>query len=84
VTGNEYWLVQYLSEFTYLGMFVILFIGGFGFPFPEEVVLVLAGYGIYAEVTKPWLTIIACLTGALAGDQVMYWIGRWWVAVPMR
>lgn len=84
MNGNEYWLAQYLAEFTYLGMFMILFVGGFGLPFPEEIVLVLAGYGIYAELTKPMLTFTACLMGAMAGDLVMYWIGRWWTAVPMK
>lgn len=63
---------------SYLGIVVFLVLTGCGMPIPEEVAFVVAGV-LSAEGHLRWpLALAACLAGALAGDSVMYAIGRRW------
>ncbi len=86
-------LVDLLSErslhFGLLFVFVVLVLCGFGFPLPEDVILVTGG--VLAWLASPvesvtWRTLLADpglhammlvgLVGILAGDSVIYWAGR--------
>ncbi|MBN2476556.1 MAG: VTT domain-containing protein [Pirellulales bacterium] len=60
---------------AYLGIAVFLMLTGAGLPVPEEVFIIAAGVAAAHGVLDPWLALLACLAGALAGDCVMYWIG---------
>jgi membrane protein DedA with SNARE-associated domain len=62
---------------NYLGLFLFITLTGCGLPLPEEVAIVLAGV-LSAQGHMDWLwAFIACLAGALAGDSIMYAIGRY-------
>jgi membrane protein DedA with SNARE-associated domain len=65
-----------LSHGSYLAIIVVLILTGAGLPVPEEVAIVAAGILSSHGRLDPWLALAACLFGALAGDCVMYWIGR--------
>ena len=56
-------------------IFVLLVLGGLGFPIPEEIPLFLGGVAA-AEHVAPLLDIFAvCYAGVLIGDQTMYLFG---------
>ncbi len=62
----------------YLGIIVFLILTGAGLPIPEEVVVVAAGVFSHESDTFKWqYAYLACLGGALAGDVVVYCIGRY-------
>jgi membrane protein DedA with SNARE-associated domain len=72
VPGKEliYWL---------LACFVPLILAGFGFPFPEEVIVTSAGVATARETefgVYRWLMLPTCITGAFLADVVLYGIGR--------
>jgi len=42
-----------IEHFPYLGLFILLILGGIGFPFPEDTTLILGGFLISTHVIKP-------------------------------
>ncbi|OGW46444.1 MAG: hypothetical protein A2Y66_07940 [Nitrospirae bacterium RBG_13_41_22] len=64
------------GHFPYLGLFLLLIIGGVGFPFPEGGTLILCGLLISANVIKPIYTLVIAYSGVLVGDFLFYSLGR--------
>lgn len=64
------------GSFAYLIMFGILIACGFGFPMPEDIVLVTGGILSARGVVDFWWTVIVCMAGVLLGDGTVYSIGR--------
>jgi membrane protein DedA with SNARE-associated domain len=69
---------QFIEEFTYLGLFLVLFLAGLGVPIPEEVPILASGVLAREGVVRWWLTVPVCLVGVLSGDVLLYWVGRHW------
>jgi membrane protein DedA with SNARE-associated domain len=67
-----------LDEFTYAGIFVVLFLGSIGLPVPEEAPLLAAGILSHQGVIHWEIALVVCLAGVLAGDTALYWGGRHW------
>src|SRR5208283_2639554 len=61
----------------YIGLFVLLLLGGVGIPFfPEDATLILCGLLIQAEVIKPVQSLCVVYAGILIADYVIYAFGR--------
>lgn len=77
-------LISLFTENGYVAVFVVLMICGFGLPIPEDITLVaggvIAGLG-YANVHVMCAVGIA---GVLAGDILMFVIGRVWGTRALR
>ena len=69
------WLQPY-EHHSYAVMFGVLLLCGFGFPMPEDVVLVTGGILAASGVTDFWLTQCVCFMGVIVGDGVVYSAGR--------
>jgi membrane protein DedA with SNARE-associated domain len=67
-----------IERFTYLGIFLVLFVAGLGVPIPEEAPLLAAGVLAGQQIIRWWLGLIVCFVGVLAGDIVLYWVGHHW------
>jgi membrane protein DedA with SNARE-associated domain len=63
-------------HFHYLGLFLLLIIGGIGFPFPEGGTLILCGLLISTNVIQPIYTFVIAYSGVLIGDFLFYSFGR--------
>lgn len=70
------WLLGFLEEFTYLGIFVALCAAGFGVPLSEDVVLLLSGLLAYAGYADLAGVMAVCWIGVVAADTISYAIGR--------
>jgi membrane protein DedA with SNARE-associated domain len=64
------------GHFPYIGLFLLLIIGGIGFPFPEGGALILCGLLISTKVIKPIYAIAIAYSGVLIGDFLFYSFGR--------
>jgi membrane protein DedA with SNARE-associated domain len=64
------------GHFPYSGLFILLILGGIGFPFPEGVTLILCGLLISAKVIKPVYALVIVYFGVLIGDYFFYSFGR--------
>ncbi len=55
---------------------VLLMAGAVGFPFPEDVVFLSAGYFAYKGVINPVYAILIGYIAVLAGDAIVYTLGN--------
>lgn len=66
------WLAQYGS----FALFVLLALGIFALPIPDETLMIFAGILIAKQQLEAVPTVIACMAGALCGITLSYFIGR--------
>ncbi len=66
---------QLIAKLGYLGITLILILGGLGLPIPEEAPIILAAILTKnGQMTMP-LALASCLAGVLLGDLVVYFLG---------
>lgn len=65
-----------VEHFPYLGIFLLLILGGIGLPFPEDATLILTGFLVAQDVIKPVYAFLAVYCGLLISDFVLYGVGR--------
>jgi membrane protein DedA with SNARE-associated domain len=66
----------FILHFTYIGIFCLLMLGGVGFPFPEDAVLIMSGLLIAHGVIKLTPAILIIYPSLLIADFILYSIGR--------
>jgi membrane protein DedA with SNARE-associated domain len=69
-------LTQIIVHFSYPGVFLVLLATGLGVPIPEELPIVIAAMMARWEVMHWWGALLSCLGGVLAGDMLLYTLGR--------
>ncbi|MEN6615318.1 MAG: DedA family protein [Syntrophorhabdus sp.] len=65
-----------IEHFTYIGIFCLLILGGVGFPFPEDGVIIIAGVLIAQQVINFIPAIAIIYPSVLLADFILYSIGR--------
>lgn len=69
-------MFEYLyGNISYFGIVAVLLLSGLGLPVPEELPVVIAGAASAYGQLNPWLALLACIVGALAGDCLLYFLG---------
>jgi len=71
-------LTAYIEEFTYVGIFIALFLCGIGFPLSEELILIVGGFIAFEGYTNIFYTFIVGFIGVVIGDLIIFNIGRKW------
>lgn len=80
--STKEWLIRFVADYSYLGVFLFLIACGLGFPAPEEIALIGGGYAVYrahpAPDGWPWVTLMitVAMLGVLVGDSILWYIGR--------
>jgi len=69
-------LFDLIIKFSYPGVFLVLLATGLGLPIPEELPIVIAAMMSRWEVMHWWGALLSCLGGVLAGDMLLYVVGR--------
>jgi membrane-associated protein len=67
---------QFTEQFPYIGLFLLLILGGIGLPFPEDATLMLCGFLIAQEVIHPLRAFVSVYAGLLIADTIIYYLGR--------
>jgi membrane protein DedA with SNARE-associated domain len=67
---------QFTEQFPYIGLFLLLILGGIGFPFPEDATLMLCGFLIAQKGLHPLRALISVYTGLLIADMIIFHLGR--------
>jgi membrane protein DedA with SNARE-associated domain len=65
-----------IQHFPYIGIFCLLILGGLGFPFPEDGVLIMSGLLIAHGVIKLVPALLVIYPSLLTADFILYSIGR--------
>jgi membrane protein DedA with SNARE-associated domain len=66
----------FINHFPYLGIFLLLILGGMGLPFPEDTTLILSGFLVSHDVIKPFRTFLVIYSGLLISDFFLYFVGK--------
>jgi len=67
-------IVDTISGFGYIGIFIMMFLESSFFPFPSEVVMIPAGYLIFTEQMSWTPALGAAIFGSLAGALLNYYL----------
>lgn len=67
---------ELINHFPYLGLFLLLVLGGIGLPFPEDATLILSGFLVAHEVVKSLPTFLIVYSGLLVSDFFLYLVGK--------
>ena len=71
----ENWITEFMSEFGYFGVFLLIMIENIFPPIPSEVILTFGGFmTTYSEMTQVGV-IIAATAGSVIGAMILYSIG---------
>jgi membrane-associated protein len=70
-------LLGALSQYGLPVLFGVILIAAVGIPLPISMMLVAAGSFVELGEMKLWQVILVASTGAVAGDQIGYALGRW-------
>ena len=65
-----------VEHFPYIGIFLLLILGGVGLPFPEDATLILTGFLVAQNVIKPVQAFLAVYSGLLISDFFLFWVGK--------
>ena len=65
-----------VAHFPLFGLFILLVLGGIGFPFPEGITLILCGFLVSHDIIRPLYALIVVFTGMLTGDFLIFFLGR--------
>jgi membrane protein DedA with SNARE-associated domain len=66
----------FVNHFPYLGIFLLLILGGIGLPFPEDATLLLGGFLMAHDVIKPLPAFLVAYSGLLITDFSLYLVGN--------
>ena len=69
-------ITPFIDHFSYLGIFILLILGGVGLPFPEDTTLILSGFLVAHDIIKPLAGFIVIYAGLLVSDYFLYWVGK--------
>lgn len=71
----ENWIIEFMNEFGYIGVLLLIMFENIFPPIPSEVILTFGGFmTTYSEMTKVGV-LIAATIGSVAGAIILYSIG---------
>lgn len=69
-------LIPYIKEYGYLALYLILWVGFFGFPVPNEVIVMTSGLIANKSMLHPVLTFVVTYLGVISSLTTLYCLGR--------
>ena len=68
------WIVDFVHELGYTGIFIMTFIESSFVPIPAEVTMIPAGYLVQQGYMNGWLVMFWATLGAIGGSLFNYWV----------
>ncbi|MET1014398.1 MAG: DedA family protein [Paenisporosarcina sp.] len=72
----ENWITDIMSQYGYIGIFLLIMLENIFPPIPSEVILTFGGYMTTQSAMTPLGVILVSTAGSVAGAIILYWIGR--------
>jgi membrane protein DedA with SNARE-associated domain len=69
-------LIDFFTGYGYQAVFIVLLLCGFGLPIPEDITLVAGGIISGLGYANVHVMFVIGMAGVLAGDAVMFFLGR--------
>ena len=73
-------LIHYITQYGYLGIYVILGTSILGLPIPDEFLMTFVGFLSFSGQLNPVLAIFSSATGSMTGITIAYFLGRFFEA----
>lgn len=70
------WLVEFVHDLGYFGIFFMTFIESTFVPIPAEVTMLPAGYLVQQGKLNFWLVFLSSVVGTVGGAYFNYWIAK--------
>lgn len=70
-------VVQFMEEYGYLAMFIIMVLENANVPIPSEIVLGFSGYLVSQDIFSFWPAIIVGTLAGIVGSIISYWLGMY-------
>lgn len=74
---NTQFFINYLEQFSYLGIFIFIGLSGYIIPIPEEILLLLTGYIAALGYNNLYIALATAILAVLAGDNVLFWLSKY-------
>ncbi|MDZ7302200.1 MAG: DedA family protein [candidate division KSB1 bacterium] len=71
-----HFVLHWIAEYAYAGVFSLLMLGIVGLPIPDETLLTFSGYLIYKGQLHFVPTLVAAFLGSICGITLSYGLGR--------
>ncbi len=68
------YLVNFVHQFGYWGVFITCFLESTFFPLPSEVTMIPAGYLVQQGLWNGWIVLVLSIAGTVLGSLFNYWI----------
>lgn len=72
----ENWIIEFMEEFGYWGVFLMILLENIFPPIPSEIVLAFGGFMTTKSELSIMGVIIAATLGAVAGAVILYYLGK--------
>ncbi len=69
------WLAGDNGLAVHAGVFLLLLLGAFGFPIPEDIPLILAGVALSKDIVSVETMFATCVSGVLLADTILFSVG---------
>lgn len=66
------WISSDNGLVVHTGIFIMLILGGFGFPIPEDIPIILGGVAASKNIVDIRAVFLVCYVGVVLSDQVMF------------
>ena len=73
----EQWITDFMTQYGYVGIFILVFLEYIIHPFPSEIVLTFAGFMTTQSNLSIVVVCILAVVGAVLGALVLYGVGAW-------
>jgi membrane protein DedA with SNARE-associated domain len=70
------WIVTFVHDFGYVGLFVMTFLESTFTPIPSEVTVVPAGFLIHQGKMHVLPVMLSCIAGTMSGSYFTYWFAQ--------
>lgn len=73
----NWFFVDYIEQFSYIGIFLMFALAGYVIPVPEEILLLLIGYIAALGFFNVYIAAFASLLGIILGDNMVFWLSKY-------
>lgn len=70
------WMLNLMTEYGAIGIFIGIIIESVFTPIPSELVMAWAGYLVYKGEINLWVSVLSASLGTVIGSLILYTIGR--------
>jgi membrane protein DedA with SNARE-associated domain len=75
----ESFVINFIESYLSIGVFILLFLCGFGVPIPEDIILITGGYiaYLYQPNVNIYTLILVSYAGVMLGDSTIFILGKY-------